>query len=255
MVHKKRKNHILVFYMDFLRRNWIRLILVIGYQIFMAFTIIQDMMLGGENVTFGDCWYASFAGALEMSGEDKFELPVLWMIFHALMLYLMFDYLSDCSKGVGLQQLLRMRNRKKWYWELCCIMISNILGYYAVYFIILRIVSGFYNISFALVESQMNTFIGNFVLLACTSLALFFIQNLIGIFCNEMIAYMISLGGLVISVYWKSYWLLGNYAMLSRVNLYREDGLSISTGIVLCIIITVIAILCGMVGISKKDIL
>lgn len=251
---KRIIEHIIYFY----RKNWLRCLVAIVYQIFMATVFVRDVKLIGERSTFEMCWYYSFCGNLEIkaTNADKFELPVLWIIFQSYILYMLCDYLYDSERGIGLQRLIRISSRKKWYLQICLINIVMIFLYYLSYFAILQIVTNIQNIPLKFDISTGEVFeyiIACFVLPISCTMAIFFIQNLISLYYTGFIAYIVSLILLVISVYWREYYLLGNYAMFLRTDFYRKDGLNIYIGVVMCLAIAVITLLIGLIKVKKMD--
>lgn len=251
---KRIIEHIINFY----RKNWLRCIVAVIYQIFMAVVFVRNVKIIGEKSTFEMCWYQSFCGNLEINATnaDKFELPVLWIIFQSYILYMLCDYMYDSGKGMGIQRLIRINSRKKWYLQICLTNIVTIFLYYLSYFLILQTVSNIHNIPLEIdvgTEKIFEYALACFVLPICCTVAIFLVQNLVSLYCTEFIAYIVSLMLLVVSVYCRTYYLLGNYAMLLRTEFYRKDGLNIYAGIVICLSIAVIAMLIGLIKVNSID--
>lgn len=78
---------------------------------------------------------------------------------------------------------------------------------------------------------------------------------LVGILLKPVAAYGMAILILIVSVYWLNPFMIGNYAMLLRNQLFTEDGVISSIGIVLCIMISVFSVVIGKAVIEKKDII
>lgn len=59
----------------------------------------------------------------------------------------------------------------------------------------------------------------------------------------------------VVSVYWVSPFLMGNYLMIIRNNRLCAGGMDAAVGIISCIIVMVVSVVLGSVYFNKKNIL
>ena len=67
--------------------------------------------------------------------------------------------------------------------------------------------------------------------------------------------YIVSIVYLVVSVYWVSPFLMGNYLMIIRNNRICALGMDAAAGIISCIIVMVVSIVSGSVYFNRKNIL
>lgn len=243
---------------SFIRKNRIRCIVAVFYQIFMSVVVVRNALLTGGTVSFESCWFLSFGGNLEIgvTNADKFELPVLWIIFHAYIFYMLCDQLHDHSVGIGIQRLIRIGSRRKWYFQVCRMDAEIIFFYYLCYFFILQIVLKIQNIPMDLNMAGvvLRQYVAAcFFLPVCCSISIFFIQNVVSLYCSKYVAYVISLAILVCSSYWRAYYLIGNYAILLRMDFYRNSGLHVPTAFMICLAIMIFTLLVGLKKAGSRD--
>lgn len=244
----------------FLKKNRFRWLIAIMFHVFMANVFVDGAQLIEGTSGFGKIWFESFCGSLEFSASysEKFELPIIWIIFQAYLLYLICDYLNDNRRGIGIQRLIRKNSRKKWFLRITVTNIVAIVGYYVQYIVILGATMCFHKIPFSFMSESkgepVNYVVSCFFLPICATITIFLIQNAISLY-YEFIAYIVSLTILVLSAYWKNYFLLGNYAMFLRNGFYRSEGLDSYIGMVICICAGAIAMLFSLWKISRSDII
>lgn len=236
---------------SFVRKNWMRCATAVFYQIFMAVVVVRETLISCGNVSFEACWFASFCGNLEFEATqtELFELPVLWIIFHAYLLYMIGNHLQEQSSGMGLQRMIRIGSRRKWYLQIFRIDAGIIFSYYLCYALILMTVLKCQGIplNFGMEPEVFGSYlIACFLLPVCAIISVFSVQNAVSLYHSPYVAYIFSLVVLVCSSYWKTCFLIGNYAMLLRTDYYRESGLSVPGGWILCIVIMVAAVFAGL---------
>lgn len=90
------------------------------------------------------------------------------------------------------------------------------------------------------------------MLCACTIAV---VQLTISVFAGAIAGYIVSIVYLVVSVYWVSPFLMGNYLMIIRNNRLCAGGMDAAAGIISCIIVMVVSIVSGSVYFNRKNIL
>ena len=81
------------------------------------------------------------------------------------------------------------------------------------------------------------------------------VQLTISFFAGAIAGYIVSIVYLVVSVYWVSPFLMGNYLMIIRNNRLCAGGMDAAAGIISCIIVMVVSIVFGSVYFNRKNIL
>lgn len=71
-------------------------------------------------------------------------------------------------------------------------------------------------------------------------------------FAGAIAGYIVSIVYLVVSVYWVSPFLMGNYLMIIRNNRLCAGGMDAAAGIISCIIVMVVSIVSGSVYFNRK---
>lgn len=233
-------------------RKKIRWFLGIGVQIFMVSMAIKSCEILYENSGILTCWIHTFSGIPQYvrSQDTQFELPVLWILFQAYILFMVCDCTTEEIQGFGLQKFLRSGSRKKWMFSQNLKIIRNVVCYYLQYFVILFLGTCSKREKWSF-ETEYRTeeivfWITITILPVITTATLALCQNLFSILIKPFQAYIISLGLLIISAYKQNEILIGNYAMFLRNEVFCEGGLSTWKGVVICSLVAIAAIVgCG----------
>lgn len=249
MNHKRsKKYHDLIY---FIKKNKWRIFFGIFFQIFMANSVLQEMVLE-HKTTYQAAWFYSLKGQLEFKAlqTNKFMIPILWFVFEAYILYLVCDYFKENCSGIGTQRLLRMNSRRKWFTKLTVSCVYMITFYYICYALILKGTMLFFHLSnTSFIEGNqpfIKTVIATYVLPVLATVTIFLIQNTVSMITNEFIALLVSVAILILSSYWKNIFLIGNYTMLLRSLIYNQHGISPYIGISVCMIVSILALFLGL---------
>ena len=86
-------------------------------QLFLGFEFLREYFLFNTEPTFEPTftglWMYAFEGTPEYfySQIGKFELPILWMVFQAYLLFLTCDYVVEGLSGYEQQSFVRTKKR------------------------------------------------------------------------------------------------------------------------------------------------
>jgi hypothetical protein len=204
-----------------------------------------------------------------LSADSSFQLPAYWFLFHVYLFFLIGFYpVSELYLGNG-QALIRTRSRKIWIVSKLFSIFLNITLYYGCFLLLLLIgnllhggeiiprngIIGLGGIAI-FNKSISDLFVAFILLPLLVSVALGVIQILMSLFLDPVLSFMAVVGYLIASVFWMNPLLIGNFSML-----YRQDWISgkatidITTGTVLCFVLTVVALILGVIMFQRKDIL
>ena len=245
-------------------QNRIKMLIGVGVLVFISYIVIDDcIILYGDGISVGDCWMYLFSGSPEYrySSEKEFELPVLWLLFHAYMLYTLCSYPVGDFKKLGLQSMLFSRNRKKWCISKILWSMMGVILFYSAELIILIMEMYIQKnvLGREIIINLKSNIIGieiwiMFILPIISDIAITIFQMTISFYSSYLHAYIVSLVYLVISVYIKNAYLLGNYSMLLRSQIFDSEGLSIRKGIIVSLCFTVVFSWLCIAHIQKSDI-
>lgn len=260
MKNKRNGGWIKFEFINFWRSKKFKWIIGAGIQFFIVSIFLQENKLTGEDSSLSGLWIMSFVGIREYvkSQDGRFEIPVLWMLFQAYILFMVCDYISEGMSGYGVLAFIRTKNRKKWIAVKTLTGFVAVIFYYIQYFCIMSgaiwLSGGSWSSGF---QNSFHTFSYRLtitILPLVMTIALFMLQNMLCIITVPFIAYMISLGILIVSAYIQSPFLIGNYAMLLRNSIFSENGLSTGLGLVICGLVMVTVLLLSMIYITHYDV-
>ncbi|MDL2238020.1 hypothetical protein LJC56_09365 [Christensenellaceae bacterium OttesenSCG-928-K19] len=246
------------------RQNWLKLLAGLFLLIFICGV---TMVYLGEN--HGGVMYLAdiLKGAQEYiaAGSSEFTLPVVWLILHLYILFIVCTFPMNDLKGFGKNILLFCADRKKWWYSKCLWIVTTVTGFILVLWIVMLALSGLSGNGFLGKVAGADELLGlninthniayMFLLPLVVLIALGLVQSLLSLVTNPVLGYMASIVLLCASVYWKTPWLIGNYSMLLRLSPFTHGGIPVWSGLILCSIVGVVCWLGGAVVIKKHDII
>ncbi len=208
---------------------------------------IQGWQLIREEITTKGTWGTwilfLFQGMDEYipSPEEPFIFPSMWVLLFLSSGFLSMGYPLNDLAGVGQQTLMRSGGRAGWWLSKC---VWNFCSTLFCFSIILSVVTLFclakgIPLRFALDEPicqmllesyeipRMST--GQFLLWLVLFPFLFswvlnLLQMVLGLVLSMVWGFGISAAVLLVSAYWKNPWILGNYAMFRRSEVFLQTG-------------------------------
>lgn len=244
-------------------QNRMKLLLGTGVLIFITYIAIEDCLLTMEGkVTLGDCLFYLFAGSREYrySQEGRFELPVLWLLFHAYLFFMLCSYPANDMKGMGIQGMLRTGGRRKWFLGKFLWAAGGVGLFWVLEVLVLVIeIAGFrFTRETAVVLDPRAAVLGEhwgilFFLPLAVNIAIAVLQLIGSLFFNPFLAYTGTLVYLIISVYLKNMFLLGNYSMMLRNRCLADGGVQTGVGIAVSGAVILGGYWCGSVYMDRKD--
>lgn len=242
---------------------------------FGVFVLLSDVSIKNCNILGVDAGYLGYLTYI-MQGMPEyiktetsiFRLPVCWFLFHAYLFLIICFYPVNDLLGSGQRILVLTGSRKKWWYSKICWCVFSVTGYYLLFYVSLLCMSFIEGVPGKGIDGIYRCFginlhllsPGKFILVwiflpILFSITIGVLQMLVGILLKPVAAYGMAILILIVSVYWLNPFMIGNYAMLLRNQLFTEDGVISSIGIVLCIMISVFSVVIGKAVIEKKDII
>lgn len=238
--------------------------------------VIDTLAVSGRLFSSGtliDYYMYSVKGmeVYKLTKESFFQIPVYWFCYHIILAYIIGHYAEKDLSGYGRNSILASKTRVGWWLAKCVWCIFSVVLYYLMGFLgsagYTIIAKG--KLSFAVTKDLMKNFGQGLIylengeilvlvlLLPClTSIAVSVLQ----LFFSLKIGSVVSFAGVcivyVMSVYYTSPLLPGNYTMWSRNDVVGiGSDIYMSIGILLSLIITFIAVMLGIIYIDRKDII
>lgn len=252
------------------RQNISRYLVGCGVLVFICqIAVGESRDIGGQSSYLRGLVYI-FDGIPEYikTNNSEFTIPVIWLLFHSYLLFLVGSYPCNDLDGYGKNILLFSKNRNQWWICKCIWTIGSVILFYGLCSIILCISLYFQesNVLIAVENStlssilsdknQLRLLIYSAAILPClTSVAFSLIQMFLSFLVRPAVGYIIVLSILVISVYMKHPLLIGNYSMMSRNALFVEGGFTLYQGIIVNGVVIMITLAAGNWYIRRRDII
>lgn len=204
-----------------------------------------------------------------VKGGPSFEIPITYLAFTLFFCLLACYYSHREWKLRGTVYIPRYQSKTTWWISKCIWCVMEILLFYILVFATIWIIAGIGgNFSFSLspdapglysgillTTDTSEVFLYIYVLGAISAIALNQMQITLQMIFSPAVGYVFMIGIVTASAYFFNLFLMGNNFMLLRTALFREDGISLSTGIGLAFIVWLVFVIAGKVLIEKKDIL
>ena len=209
-------------------------------------------------------------GAVEYQPDlgVKFDIPLIWLMTHLMVAFLVSNYLMEDLYSYGTQVLLRAKNKKLWWFSKCSWLVVTVLAFYCLEFLsIFLSVKGNTSLQPNLhLNEQLNwlnmsgmheidMILSVIVLPFLTSLALAMIQMYLSLFLTSIYAFVLVVSYLVLSTYYLNPFFIGNDTMFLRNALLYKNGIHTNMAIVSNICIILCIILIGAVTFNRHEIL
>lgn len=206
-----------------------------------------------------------------VENKEKIEIPPGWVLLNIFLSIVIGYYPLNDLKEYGTQILIRSKNRWQWWLSKCLWIMGNVLIFYAIGYIVIAIFSLIngelsltpnHKVSLAILKLDTSSLAAKEVFSACivlpivTSVALSLMQLTIAMFSNSIYSNIFIISLLIVSIYYCSPILMGNYLMLLRNSLMVGiKGIETSTGIILSMAISFISITLGIFKFKTYDII
>ena len=196
------------------------------------------------NPSFMDYWvYLVMCGKEYKFDVFKFfDIPMRWICLMAFVIIGLGNYITNDLQGFGCHVITRSKSRKNWWISKAMWGIAFVICYFAMCFITTAVFTFITNSSFSL---KMTPAIAKIMckrgFLACSMIRLFcisFVQpvllaillGMIYIVLNFIMkptySFIVIFSVLVISTYYKVWWLIGNWGMPYRMYPVQKSGLN-----------------------------
>ncbi len=223
--------------------------------------------------SFLDCIMFLFEGmaVYKFNPRSFFNPPMLWIVFHTIILYFTAYYPHKDCGGYGKTIFLAGKSRKQWWNSKMVWCALSVVICYAVTYICLivgTIING-YELSFTIRTDFLILEYGNgikyfsgadvvaivILLPVFVSIAICELQMLLSFILTPVISFALMIGLFVVSSFYTVWWLLPNYTMWRRSAYFDFEGLLPSSGIILSTFTLVVVFVAGTTFFRYKDII
>ena len=250
----------------------IGLFLIIGFDFFIKMSDIE--------ITVPDYLVYLFFGMEEYvpSPGNKFRFPALWVAVIIYVSYITLYYPYKDLNGYGKNILLNTQSKKTWYLSKCMWVTVSTIIYFLIGFIVLSLfaiisgaeitadVSSKVIIKFIpFITTEQNLFyndaiyykvtILHFVLPVIICVMNNLLQLFLSLFIKPFFSFIFTVSYTIASAYYLKSFMLGNYAMIARSNIFIDNGVNFTDGLIISLGVILVVIISGTILFSKQDIL
>lgn len=205
-----------------------------------------------------------------LSGNDIFKIPFIWLFFHLYVFYLIADYPVQDIKYLGKEIFIRMKKRWIWWFGKIVVLIFLVVFSYLIFYLTILAGTIFLggNVSMEPNKEVFDTLfhMSSSLLSAPEIIVLVIIlpvfiticsgifQLSIAIISKPNMSFLITVIILIISAYYLKPYLIGNYLMLLRNQLFLETGVENIGGFIVALLTGVVGYILGAIKVEKLDI-
>ena len=216
---------------------------------------LQTSNMMRDNGTVMDYILYSFQGMCVyiFSPRNLFTIPLYWFIFQVGISYIIAYYTENDLRHYGRNILMACKSRYGWWFSKVAVCICSVLIYYAITVgwitlmalscgatLSLQVSNDFVLSAFSYTLLYMNSSDVVWISLLLpflTTLSVCLIQVASSLVISPVISFAAVCSMYVLSAYYTSPWLIGNYTMWQRSSYYIEGGISPDSGLFLSVMI------------------
>ncbi len=226
-------------------------------------------------ISLGDGLLYETGGMLPLTWEeltDNFVFPVRWLLPHILALYITLGYPGEDLGRGGIQVMTRTRSKRMWWLSKCLWNILTVISCFAAglaAWFLLSLATGrvmdfsfnekFFEMIFGGELSGRTASAWSYAMALCVlpvvvCAACSLMQMTLALFIRPVFAYMALCVYYIAGAYYANPLFISNYAMSARsaaVGLYNFRA---GTGLLLCLVFSLTAVVTGAVRLEKMDI-
>lgn len=250
----------------------IGLFIIIGFDFFIKMSDIE--------ITVLDYFFYLFFGMEEYvpTPGNKFRFPALWVAVILYVSYITLYYPYKDLNGYGKNILLNTQSKKTWYLSKCMWVTVSTISYFLIGCIVLSLFSIISGAEITadvssnaviklipFITTEQNLFYNDamyykvtllhFILpvVICVMNNLF--QLFLSLFLKPFFSFIFTVSYTIASAYYLKSFMLGNYAMIARSNIFINNGVDFAKGLIISLCVILVVIISGAVLFSKQDIL
>ena len=248
------------------------LFLIIGFDFFIKMRDIE--------ITVPDYLFYLFFGMEEYvpSPGNKFRFPALWVAVILYVSYITLYYPYKDLNGYGKNILLNTQSKKTWYLSKCMWVTVSTTIYFLIGLVVLSLfaiisgaeitpdVSSKVVIKFIpFITTEQNLFYNDAIYYKVTILHFVIpviicvmnnlLQLFLSLFIKPFFSFIFTVSYTIASAYYLKSFMLGNYAMIARSNIFIDNGVNFTDGLIISLGVILVVIISGTILFSKQDIL
>lgn len=229
--------------------------------------IQNGLIPNASSINTGD-YIMYYLSGISMENTSH-SIPFLWIFQMLGCCFSCLHYPLEDLRTSGKHRLILCGNRTIWWISKCLWLSANVIVYYALAYaasLFTSVLSGAnancsitgYTVYLLKLTGPLNKApyngTGYFLFIPFVAIAICMLQMTLSLLIQPLYSFVFIAGYLLISVYFKTPYLIGDFAMLARSNLIDAEGFSAITGGTIAGIFIVLSVVFGIVIFRNKDI-
>lgn len=205
--------------------------------------------------------------------SDPFLFPARWMVVLLPVAFITLNYPYKDMQAYGQQILIRTKGRTAWWLSKCGWNIVSVLVYHGLIFLTTALFCAIMQVDFtgrlnkeliyAVFGVSRENIAPNNTLWPLTmlflpilvSLGMNLFQMALSLFIKPMFSFFVTAFLMILSAYFTSPYLVGNYAMPLRYDVVMKGGVSANIGVIFLLVMVLGAVIGGSIRFHRYDIL
>ncbi len=250
-----------------LNSNKTRYFLSLLLFVYLSYMFTKELSIAENKASsITNFWFYFFQGigVYNPSSGVPFVIPFTWIIIQVIIALLVLNYPSRDLFTTGVQSLIRIKKRSYWWTSKCIWNFVTIIFVYLVAFICAFIFSAFlgeislnFSDDFFCLQKNYNGSIIVIIYLmpVLTSIAISMVQMLISILLKPIYSFVIVICYLIVSSYYCSPILIGNYSMLLRSSVFDIGKINFITAVIVDVLVIIFSAIIGLFYFNRVDII
>ncbi|MCI9370396.1 MAG: hypothetical protein HFH65_08785 [Lachnospiraceae bacterium] len=248
-------------------KRWYYFLLILPLIFYLCIDFGNIIEGIGKNPNFMDMLIWIFYGVKEyIPSENPFEIKIEFMLIYIVPACIIAYYpIKDLSVS-GRQIFIRIRNNTIWWFSKCVWLILTIVLYYLMVYACIAAVAGdvmllphkevlIYMGVAEEVKSAGEYLIFLVLLPIVTTVAVSFVQMFLSVITAPAYGFFAVVLNLLLSSYFYSHWIPGNFLMFNRNILAREGGIGFEQSLAVNVVLVIVCMIAGAIYMKKKDLL
>lgn len=205
--------------------------------------------------------------------SNPFLFPVRWAVVFLALSFIILNYPFEDMQGFGQQILIRTKGRMVWWLSKCGWNLLSVIVYHALIFSVAALFCvaakgslsnginkdlqyAVFQLDRASISSQDRPWsFAMLVLPVFFSIGINLFQMTLSLFIKPIFSFLVIAFLMISSAYALSPYLVGNYAMPVRYDLVMQEGVSITVGFAVSLLLILVSVSIGIIRFHQYDIL
>lgn len=234
-----------------------------------------ELGIAESGISLGDILFYNFGGMDKyvVNMDQAFVFPIIWMILFVLVLFATLSYPMNNLNGFGNKILVKGKSRISWWFSKCIWIVCCNIIYMGFIFLIVLTYCQIKKIPFCLnVNSEVQSIffeinmttelkagvtlpVKELLLVMLVAIFIGLLQLFLSLWLKSIYSFLGVCTLMLVSAYFQTGAMVGNYAMLLRHDWINEGGMNWEMGIPVTVFLIIAVIIIGGIRFKKYNII